>query len=54
MDARLKIWEKLSGDWKLNNLDDIIDEISLNELSNKIDLMLEGKSVGRVVINLDK
>ncbi len=54
MDSRLEIWDKLSGDWKLDNLNEIMDEISLEELSDKIDVMIEGKSFGRVVINLDK
>ena len=53
MEPRLKIWEKLSGEWKPDNLDEIIDEIPLEELSAKIDLMLEGKSSGRIVINHD-
>jgi putative YhdH/YhfP family quinone oxidoreductase len=51
MDLRIKLWEKLSVDWKPHNLDSICAEISLEELNEKIDLMLEGKITGRILIN---
>ena len=54
MDKRLRIWERLSGEWKINTLNYMYEEISLNELSEKIDLMLEGKNTGRIIINLEK
>ena len=54
METRLKIWEKLSGEWKINTLNYMYEEISLKELGQKIDLMLEGKNMGRVIINLEK
>jgi len=53
MDIRLKIWDKLSSDWKPNNLDANVEEISLDELSEKIDMMLKGKHKGRTIVNLD-
>ena len=54
MNTRLRIWKKLSGEWKINTLNYIYEEISLKQLSEKIDLMLEGKNVGRIIINLEK
>ena len=54
MDARLKIWEKLSGEWKINNLNYIYEEISLSNLEQKINLMLKGENTGRVIVNLEK
>jgi hypothetical protein len=29
MDIRLKIWNALASDWKPNNLNDSVDEVSL-------------------------
>ena len=53
MDIRLRIWEKLSGEWKINVLNFLYEEISLKKLEEKIDLMLKGENIGRVIINLD-
>lgn len=53
MDMRLKIWDKLSSNWKLDNLDTNVDEISLEGLSEKIDMILEGTHKGRTIVNLD-
>lgn len=53
MDIRLKIWDKLSSDWKLNNLNDAVDEVSLKGLSKKIDMILEGIHKGRTIVNLN-
>lgn len=52
MDLRLKIWEKLANEWKPNCLEEIYTECSLGELSDKIDLILQGKIAGRVVIKV--
>jgi acrylyl-CoA reductase (NADPH) len=53
MDTRVQIWKHLAGDWKLDRLDQIAKEISLDQLDENIDLILEGKQKGRVVVNLD-
>lgn len=53
MDTRLKIWEKLSLDWKPDNLNDNVDEVSLEGLIEKIDVILEGKNKGRTIVNLE-
>jgi acrylyl-CoA reductase (NADPH) len=53
MRYREQVWNKLSKDWKPDNLADIATEITLNELSEKIDLMLNGKLKGRTVINME-
>jgi acrylyl-CoA reductase (NADPH) len=53
MDIRLKIWDKLSSDWKPNNLDTNVDEVSLDGLSEKIDMILKGKHKGRTIVNIE-
>ncbi|MCL5027654.1 MAG: YhdH/YhfP family quinone oxidoreductase [Bacteroidetes bacterium] len=53
MNLRLKIWNKLANEWKPDNLDLIYQECSLEELNGKIDLILQGKITGRVVVKLN-
>ncbi|MGI9534598.1 MAG: YhdH/YhfP family quinone oxidoreductase [Thermodesulfobacteriota bacterium] len=52
MDRRVKIWEKLSSDWKVDKFDQISRTVSLEELDPEIDKILEGGQVGRVVVDL--
>ena len=54
MDTRLKIWDHLSKDWKVDNLSDNVEEVSLEEISEKITLMLEGNHKGRTIIKIEK
>ncbi|MFW5873734.1 MAG: YhdH/YhfP family quinone oxidoreductase [Bacillota bacterium] len=51
-ELREKIWHKLASDWKIEHLDKLGKEITLDELSNYIDKMLAGDSKGRIIINL--
>jgi putative YhdH/YhfP family quinone oxidoreductase len=53
MDLRLKIWEKISNEWKIPQLEKIYEECSLKELDNKIDLILKSKITGRILVNLN-
>ena len=52
-ELREDIWHKLASDWKPDHLDEISKEITLDELSDYIDIMLAGDSKGRVVVNLN-
>jgi putative YhdH/YhfP family quinone oxidoreductase len=54
MTDRAKIWNKIANEWRVETLEDIYTECSLEELDNKIDLMLNGKSSGRILVNLDE
>jgi len=53
MAYREVIWNKLAKDWKPDNLMDVYTEISFAELSDHIDLMLDGKLKGRTVLDLE-
>ncbi|MEZ7504835.1 YhdH/YhfP family quinone oxidoreductase [Flavobacterium sp. Arc2] len=53
MTYREKVWSKLSNEWKIDRLTETCTEITLNELQEKIDLMLKGKLKGRTVVKLD-
>jgi len=52
MDKRLKIWKLLSGEWKIENLKENVEELKLENLSKKIDDMLEGELIGRVIVDM--
>jgi alcohol dehydrogenase len=52
-DLRENIWHQLSTNWKTDTLRETIEEISLEEVSDKIESMLNGKLKGRVIIKLD-
>ena len=53
MALRSSIWEKLATDWKFDYLDSIYDEIFLDQLNDKIQLILKGKLKGRTLVNLN-
>ncbi|MEE4241697.1 MAG: YhdH/YhfP family quinone oxidoreductase [Desulfopila sp.] len=53
MSLRQKIWDLLGDAWKIENLFDLCEEIGLEGLDHHIDLILQGKQKGRVVVNLD-
>lgn len=52
MPVRRRAWEKIAGEWKVPWIEKIVSEVSLEEVSDRIDAMLQGKHRGRTVINL--
>ena len=54
MEPREKVWERLAGEWKPDNLEDTVTQVTLEELHGKIDEILAGKVKGRVVVDLNK
>ena len=52
MNARLRAWQKLAQEWKLDLSGDLVTECSLEELDPKIEQILKGGIRGRVVVNL--
>ena len=51
-ETRHKIWENLAGPWKPNNLAAITSECSLEQLETSIQLILQGKVKGRIVVTI--
>ncbi len=49
---RLEMWQKLSGPWNIPQLNDIADEITLDELPDRVQKILAGKIVGRTIVAL--
>lgn len=52
MPLRKKIWQKLAKDWKFHFMEELVKEVTLDELDTEIDRILAGQQRGRVVINL--
>ena len=50
--AKSSVWNKFAGDWKINNLESFVTEISMAELSDKLNILLAGKARGRYVLNM--
>ncbi|SMO66959.1 putative quinone oxidoreductase, YhdH/YhfP family [Saccharicrinis carchari] len=52
MHQRQKVWNKLACDWKPEALMNNYDEIKLEQVPEKLDLMLKGQLKGRTIVNL--
>ncbi|MCV6605627.1 MAG: YhdH/YhfP family quinone oxidoreductase, partial [Porticoccaceae bacterium] len=52
MARRVAVWNKLATEWKPDQLMGLYDEVSLEQLDGKIDLILQGKLQGRTVVHL--
>ena len=52
MDVRRKVWGKIAGEWKIDALDMLATEIALDGLDEHIELILQGRQTGRVVVSL--
>jgi putative YhdH/YhfP family quinone oxidoreductase len=50
MSTRVRLWEKLAGEWKPPQLDAIASVISLEQVSAAIDRILAGQVTGRIVV----
>ena len=53
IDVKEEIWNNFSSNWKLENIDENIKDISLDELPSEIDKILKGEQIGRVRIAYD-
>lgn len=50
--VKASMWDRLSLQWKLGNLDALVHEVTLEQLPEAITRTLAGKQVGRVLLNL--
>jgi len=50
---RLPVWELLSDNWKLESLEQLATEISLDQVADTLDLLLQGKTSGRILVAHD-
>ena len=52
METRLEVWDKLAGEWKPDNLGEMSVEITLDEVEERIQLLLAKRSKGRAVVKI--
>lgn len=50
MELRLQLWQKLATSWKIDNLESYGTFVGLNDIIGQMDLILKGKTKGRVVV----
>ena len=50
--TRLQVWEKLAGQWKPEHLAEVVTEVALEGLEEKIQAILQGGIRGRVIVKL--
>lgn len=50
--VKASMWDRLSVQWKLNDLERLVHEVGLDDLPQAIERILAGKLVGRVLVNL--
>lgn len=52
LEQKAMIWKKLASEWKLSSLENIATVLSLKTLSDSINRILEGKMIGRGLVDL--
>jgi putative YhdH/YhfP family quinone oxidoreductase len=52
MQTRVAVWRKLAGPWKVENLERLVSERTLQELDPEIDCILAGQQQGRILVVL--
>lgn len=52
MKLRKEIWKNIAEKWILIDIEKFVSEIGLDQVNEKIDLMLSGKHKGRTIVNL--
>lgn len=52
MEPRLRVWEKLAGEWKPDNLGELSVEITLDEVEERVQVLLAKASKGRAVVKI--
>lgn len=52
LEKKIKAWEKIASDFKIDNLDNLTNEITLDEIKEAYEALLAGKAVGRYLVKL--
>ncbi len=52
LEKKIHAWEKIAGDFKIDNLDNLTNEITLDEVKEAYEALLAGKAVGRYLVKL--
>ena len=54
MEQRLEVWRRLAGEWKPSLPEELVREIDLGGLDEAIDAILQGGTVGRVLVKVSE
>jgi D-arabinose 1-dehydrogenase-like Zn-dependent alcohol dehydrogenase len=54
MHKRLRVWEKLAGEWKLPKMVELSRIIPLAQVPVEMDAMLAGQAHGRIVVDMQE
>jgi len=52
IEKKIAVWEKLANDFKINSLESLTNEISLEQLSEAYKKLLEGQATGRYLVKI--
>ena len=52
MPERRQTWEKLATEWKVPQIEQVVSEIVLDGLDQRIDMMMTGQHRGRTIVRL--
>lgn len=52
LEKKQAAWDKLADEWKIDTLEHITNEITLEDIKDTYQLILEGKAVGRYVVKI--
>jgi NADPH:quinone reductase-like Zn-dependent oxidoreductase len=50
--TRLQVWEKIAGEWKPEHLAEVVTEVPLEGIEEKVQAILQGGIRGRVIVKL--
>lgn len=52
LEEKRQTWQLLAEKWQVDALDDLVNEVTLDELSPEIDKIMAGQQVGRVLVKM--
>ncbi len=52
MDIRLKIWDRIANEWRIDNPEILTKEVNLEGLDDEIELILKGGQTGKILVNM--
>jgi putative YhdH/YhfP family quinone oxidoreductase len=52
MSQRRGAWQKLASDWKIPTMEQVVSEVTLDDLNQRIEMMLNRKHKGRTLVKM--
>lgn len=51
IELKTELWQRINSDLKISNIENYVREVSLLDINQEIDLILQGKQFGKILIN---